>query len=494
MSTPRNVLFFFSDQQRLDLLGAYGNPLIRTPHLDALAARGTRFDRAFTCTAICSPARASLLTGMWPHNHHLLANLEANLGTPRTLSPRTPPFSRYLRDAGYNVGLEGKYHASEIGSLAEHGFDGELCNNWNEPIAQQGYRDYLRARGLPEFRPVELIRGVFPNGRPGKPIAGVYEGPVEGTFTYYLAEKAIERLRSYAADYHATGKPFHFSLHFFGPHMPYYLPRSYMNLYDPSKIPLPGAFDETFARKPAIQYQYHRHWCADHFSRDQWKHLIALYWGFMTLIDEQVGRVLAEIDRLGLRDSTAVLFSADHGSFEGNHRLNDKGPAMYDDIYRIPLLAHVPWLPAAPKTSDRFVSLIDLTPTFLELAGVPVPGNYDGESLLPGLRGEAPRHDRREIFAEFHGHHFPYSQRMIRTDRHKLVMNPADICELYDLELDPDELVNRIDEPAYAAVQKQLFTRLYRHVQATGDRLGYWMDSTYVMDHTNSTYDEKGLF
>jgi arylsulfatase A-like enzyme len=494
MTSQKNILFFFTDQQRLDLLGTYGNKIIRTPHLDALAARGTRFDRAFTCTAICSPARASLLTGMWPHNHRLLANLEANLAYPRSLSQHTPPFSQFLRSAGYNVGLEGKYHASDISSLAEHGFDGDLCNGWNEPVTQQGYCEYLKARGLPEFRPVELIRGVFPNGRPGKPIAGVYEGPVEGTFTYYLAEKAIERLRRYAADYHSTGKPFHFSLHFFGPHMPYYLPRSYMNLYDPKQIELPGAFNETFERKPAVQYQYHRHWCTDHFSADQWRHLIALYWGFMTLIDEQVGRVLAEVERLGLKDTTAVLFSADHGSFEGNHRLNDKGPAMYDDIYRIPMIAHVPWIPDAPKAVDRFVSLLDLTPTFLDLAGVRVPDAYDGGSLLPLLRGDTRLPGREQIFAEFHGHHFPYSQRMIRTERHKLVMNPADICELYDLAADPDELVNQIDTPEYAAVQKDLFTRLYSHVQSTGDRLGYWMDSTYVMDHTNSQYDEKGLF
>lgn len=490
----RNILFLFTDQQRLDLLGTYGNPLIKTPHLDALAARGTRFDQAYTCTAVCTPARASLLTGMWPHNHHILANLEASLGYPRALSPQTPPFSRTLREAGYNVGLEGKFHAAEVASLSEHGFDGELSNGWNEPIDQPGYRQYLRDHGLPEFRPVELIRGLFPNGRPGKPVAGIYEGPVEGTYSYYIAERAIQRLRDYAKDYRETGQPFHFSLHFFGPHMPYYLPRAYANLYDPAKIPLPGAFGETFERKPAVQYQYHRHWLTDHFSPDEWRRIIAMYWGFMTLIDEQVGRVLAELERLGLAASTAVLFSADHGSFEGNHRLNDKGPAAYDDIYRIPLLAHVPWLSRQPASVDDFVSLLDLTATFLDLAGVPVPARYDGRTLLPLLRGERPVPPRQEIFAEFHGHHFPYSQRIVRTMRHKLVLNPSDICELYDLERDPNELVNRYDEPEYAAVQKDLMTRLYHHVQSSGDRLGYWMDSTYVMDHTGSSYDEKGLF
>jgi len=488
----RNFLFFFTDQQRLDLLGAYGNELIRTPHLDAIAARGSRFDQAYTCTAICTPSRASLLTGMWPHNHHVLANLEASLGYPRKVSAE--PFSITLRNAGYNVGLEGKYHASEISNLQEHGFDGDLCNSWNEPVDQAGYVNYLKEHGLPEFRPVELIRGIFPNGRPGKPVGGIYEGPVEGTFSYYLAEKAIARLRDYARDYRESGKPFHFSLHFFGPHMPYYLPRAYAEMYDPAKIVLPGAFRETFERKPAVQYQYHRHWMTDHFTDDQWRKIIAMYWGFMTLIDEQVGRVMAEVEKLGLTQDTAVFFSADHGSFEGNHRLNDKGPAAYDDIYRIPLLGHVPWLPQQPKQVSDFVSLLDLTPTFLELANVPIPARYDGQSLLPLLEGRSPEKPRREIFFEFHGHHFPYSQRIIRTSRYKLVVNPSDTCELYDLEKDPDELVNRYDVPEYADVQKQLFTRLYQHVQSSGDRLGYWMDSTYVMDTSDSKYDEKGLF
>ncbi len=488
----RNFLFFFTDQQRLDLLGAYGNKQIRTPHLDAIAAQGTRFDQAYTCTAICTPSRASLLTGMWPHNHHVMANLEASLGYPRKVTAE--PFSVTLRNAGYNVGLEGKYHASDVSSLAEHGFDGDLCNGWNEPVEQAGYVNYLKERGLPEFRPVELIRGIFPNGRPGKPVGGIYEGPVEGTFSYYLAEKAIARLRDYARDHRESGKPFHFSLHFFGPHMPYYLPRAYADMYDPAKIELPGAFRETFERKPAVQYQYHRHWMTDHFTDDQWRKIIAMYWGFMTLIDEQVGRVMAEVEKLGLAQDTAVFFSADHGSFEGNHRLNDKGPAAYDDIYRIPLLGYVPWLPQQPKQVTDFVSLLDLTPTFLELANVPIPARYDGQSLLPLLEDRAPDKPRREIFFEFHGHHFPYSQRIIRTSRYKLVVNPADTCELYDLEKDPDELVNRYDAPEYADVQKQLFTRLYQHVQSSGDRLGYWMDSTYVMDTSDSKYDEKGLF
>jgi arylsulfatase A-like enzyme len=264
-------------------------------------------------------------------------------------------------------------------------------------------------------------------------------------------------------------------------------------MYNPDDVVLPGAFGETFANKPAVQRVYQQHWRTDNFTLPEWRRIIAAYWGFVTLIDEQIGRVLAEMQALGLSDDTAVIFSTDHGSFEGNHQLNDKGPAMYDDTYRIPLIARVPGL-TQPKIVDRYVSLLDLTATFLDLAGIAVPRRYDGQSLLPLLRGAPATPAPEHVFAEFHGHHFPYSQRMIRTRRHKLVMNPADICELYDLEKDPDELVNRIDQADYASIQRDLFTRLYRQVISSGDRLGYWMDSTYVMDYTESRYDENGLF
>lgn len=126
---------------------------------------------------------------------------------------------------------------------------------------------------------------------------------------------------------------------------------------------------ETFANKPRVQSHYSAHWTFDSFSPDQWRKLIAVYWGYVSLIDEQVGRVLGALDELGLTDDTAVLFTADHGEFTGSHRLHDKGPAMYDDIYRIPLLARVPGGPAA-QTTDAFVTLTDLTPTILDLAGL----------------------------------------------------------------------------------------------------------------------------
>jgi arylsulfatase A-like enzyme len=255
-------------------------------------------------------------------------------------------------------------------------------------------------------------------------------------------------------------------------------------MYDPADVPLPASMAETFEGKPVVQRHYSAHWAFDSFDEATWRRLIAAKWAYGTLLDEQLGRVLAELDHLGLADSTLVVFTCDHGAFTGAHRLQDKGPAMYDDIYRIHLLAR---LPAAlggvrGRREGRFVSLVDLPATWLDTAGVPVPATFDGRSLLPLLRGQSPGEWRRDVLCEFHGHHFPYPQRMLRTERYKLVINPPDVNELYDLQADSHELTNRIDDPAYAAVRRDLMGRLYRQLRERGDNFYHWMTTMFEVE------------
>jgi arylsulfatase A-like enzyme len=297
---------------------------------------------------------------------------------------------------------------------------------------------------------------------------------VEGTFPHFLATRTIEYLRRYTTE----GKPFFLACQWFGPHLPYFLPEAYFNLYDPNDVELPPAMVETFAGKPQVQRHYARHWSFESIDPDQWRKLIAVYWGYVTLIDEQVGRIQEAMVELGLADDTVVVFGSDHGAFVGSHKMQDKGPAMYDDTYRVPLIVQTPG-GRCGAVEDRFVSLLDLTATFLDLAGAPVPSTYEGRSLAPLLRGEDVTGWRDHIVAEFHGHHFPYPQRMIRTRTHKLVVNPPDVDELYDLERDPHELVNQVDNPAYVQVRRELTRRLYHDLKAAGDNFYHWMTSMY---------------
>lgn len=481
-----NVLFLMTDQHRADTLGAYGNPLARTPHLDELARTGTRFDRWYTPTAICTPSRASLLTGQAPFRHKVLANHERNVGYQEDLPDGTFTFPEALRERGWNAGLVGKWHAGTKKTHADYGFDGPELPGWHNPVDAPDYLAYLKDNDLPPYEISDRIRGTLPNGGPGNLLAARLHQSVEATFEYYLATRTIELMRRYAAE----GKPFYLSTHFFGPHLPYIVPDEYFDLVDPATVPLPKSIAETFEGKPPVQRNYSAHWTFDTMPIEVTRKLIAVYWGYVTLIDEQIGRILAALDELGLTDETSVFFTCDHGEFTGSHRLHDKGPAMYEDIYRTPGIIRVPGAP--PQVRTEFVSLLDCTATILDLAGVPADQAVDSRSLLPLVRGEHPDW-QQDIVGEFHGHHFPYPQRMLREDRYKLVVNPDSTNELYDLELDPDELINVYRHPEMAEVRGRMLKRLYSLLVERDDRFYHWMTSMYDIGEVDHDPTQSGL-
>lgn len=481
---PRNMLFLMTDQHRIDTLGCYGNPRAHTPNLDALAADGTRFGNFFTPTAICTPARASLLTGYAPFRHKLLANYERNVGYLEDLSPGQFTFAERLAERGYNLGLLGKWHGGVQRSAADYGFQGPDLQGWHNPVDHPDYLSYLDEHGLPPYSIRDEVRGTAPNGNPGNLLAARLDQPVEATFEHYLATRTIEMLQRFAEQDSREGKPFFLATHFFGPHLPYLLPDSYYDMFDPDEIELPASVQETFEGKPPVQRNYSDHWAFDTMPAEVSRKLIAVYWGYVTLIDEQIGRIRRALDELGLAEETSIFFTADHGEFTGSHRLHDKGPAMYDDIYRIPGLLRVPGEPAG-QVRDEFAGLTDLTATILDLAGEDPAPAVDGRSLLPLVRGEDVAW-RQELVAEYHGHHFPYPQRMLRDERYKLVVNPESRNELYDLRTDPDELHNRYEQPELRPVRDALLHRLYVLLRERGDNFYHWMTSMYPvgeLDH-----------
>jgi arylsulfatase A-like enzyme len=493
MTAPTNVLFLMTDQHRVDTIGAYGNQHAVTPVLDELARTGTRFDRWYTPTAICTPARASLLTGQAPFRHKLLANHERNVGYIEDLADGQFTFSRALREQGYNCGLIGKWHVGTEKTAHNFGFDGPDLPGWHNPVDHPDYLDYLSQHNLPEYEISDRIRGTLPNGGPGNLMAARLHQPVEATFEHYLATRAIETLERYAADVRERKQPFFLALHFFGPHLPYILPNEFFDMFDPANVELPRSVTETFQGKPPVQKNYSRHWTFDTMPIEATRKLIAIYWGYVALIDQEIGRVMAAMERLGLADDTAVFFTSDHGEFTGAHRLHDKGPAMYEDIYRTAGLLRVPGQPGG-VVRNEFVSLLDCTATILELAGIEPPLAVDSRSLLPLLGGDEVEWDE-DIVCEFHGHHFPYPQRMLRTDRYKLVVNPESVNELYDLEVDPDELLNVYEHPELNEVRTRMMQRLYAVLRDRGDNFYHWMTSMYDVgevryDPTLSGLDE----
>ncbi|MGV9767970.1 sulfatase-like hydrolase/transferase [Microbacterium sp. NPDC003461] len=477
MTKPRNILFLMTDQHRVDTLGAYGNAFGTTPVLDELARTGTRFDRWYTPTAICTPSRASLLTGQAPFRHKVLANHERNVGYSEDIADGTFTFVEALREKGYNTGLIGKWHIGTEKNAASFGFDGPDLPGWHNPVEHEDYLRYLAEHGLPPYAISDRIRGTLPNGGPGNLLAARLHQPVEATFEHYLATRAIELLERYAEESHRDGRPFFLELSFFGPHLPYILPDEYFDMFDPELIELPRSVAETFQGKPTVQKNYSAHWTFDTMPIEQSRKLIAVYWGYVALIDAQVGRVMDAMTRLGLADDTAVFFTCDHGEFTGAHRLHDKGPAMYEDIYRTPGLLRVPGQPEGVVRTE-FVSLLDCTATILELAGIDPSPAVDSRSLLPlASRDEVAWQE--DIVCEFHGHHFPYPQRMLRDERYKLVVNPDSVNELYDLLTDPDELLNVYELPEMKGVRTRMMQRLYALLRERGDNFYHWMTSMY---------------
>ncbi|RCK70894.1 sulfatase [Desertihabitans brevis] len=476
-----------TDQHTVSTLGCYDNPVVETPNLDRLAATGTRFTDCFTPTAICTPARASLLTGAAPFRHKLLANYERNVGYMEDLDPHQFTFAEALRDAGWNLGLLGKWHGGVQRTAADYGFAGPHFEGWHNQVDHPDYLAYLDEHDLPPYRISDLVRGTTPNGGEGNLLAARLHQPLEATFEHYLATRTIEMLERFAQgegqrsapEEGPDGRPpFFLATHFFGPHLPYILPAEWYDRYDPDAMELPASVAETFENKPPVQANYSGLWTHDTLGERTSRELIAAYWGYVAMIDLEIGRILDAVDRLGLTGSTAVLFTADHGEFTGAHRLHDKGPAMYDDIYRIPALVRVPG--EAPQVREELVTLTDMTATVLELAGLDASPAVDSRSLLPLVRGESVPWSPT-VLCEYHGHHFPYPQRMLRTRTHKLVVNPESVNELYDLVTDPHELVNRIGDPELAVVERELVSELYRQLRERGDNFYHWMTPMYAV-------------
>jgi arylsulfatase A-like enzyme len=460
MSDP-SVLLLLTDQERYDLTTP--DSIVETPEIDRLCEEGMTFSSAYTPISICSSARASLLTGLYPHNHGMLNNSHETDAIQPNLPETLATFGELLSEAGYTNTYVGKWHVGRDQGPEEFGFeyrggadrhhDADLAGDFEE------YREELGVDVTEEDLEdrIETTTGTL--------VAATDPVSVEATRPYYMAERAIEQLRE------GIEEPFFLRVDLYGPHHPYVVPEPYASMYDPTDIEPPDSYRETFCGKPEAHEQYLDYRGVREFDWETWREATAKYWGFMTLIDKQIGRILDAAEKI---ENLCTIHTSDHGDFVGGHRQFNKGPLMYEDTYRIPLQIRWPEVVEAGATCEEFVSLHDLMPTFLDLAGVEIP-DVDGRSIRPLLDGENPKNWPDSHFAQYHGDEFGlYSQRMLRTERHKYVHNGPDRNELYDLDEDPHELGNLIDHPAYEDVRADLETRLVERMHETNDPIAPW--------------------
>jgi arylsulfatase A-like enzyme len=446
-----NILWICTDQQRYDTIGALGNPHVHTPNLDRLAAEGVAFTHAFCQSPICTPSRASFLTGMYPSTIHACTNGN------EVWAGAAPLISRLLADAGYDTGLAGKLHlAGSQGRIEPRGDDGYRIFEWshhpeNNWPAGHAYADWLRGRGYdpdlvkasPEALPVELHQSIW------------------------CAERAIVFIEQ------AGDRPWLMSVNPFDPHAPFDPPAEILAHYNPAALPGPLFRESDLAsqaRLSDVDFQNPARRPGEFDARE----VQAAYYAMIELLDMAVGRMMQAVERLGQRERTIVIFTSDHGEMLGDHGLLLKGCRFYEGLVRVPLLISWPGRFQAGLVSDALVELTDLTPTLLDACGLPMPERVQGRSLLPILTGQAAPHEHRDfVRCEYYRALNPDAPgrqgifegtyaTMFRDRRYKLVVyHGHPLGELFDLQADPGEFDNLWNDPAHAAVRFDLLKRSF---------------------------------
>lgn len=452
-----NVLFLVSDDLNCDL-GCYGHPLVHSPHIDALAERGVRFERAYCQFPLCSPSRASFLTGRRPDVTRVLSNPgQRNVqnqygGSPhfREAIPETVTLPQFFRNNGYTVIRVGKlYHYGVPGQIGTAGFDDPP--SWELTINPAG-RDKAE-----EHRVFSLVPGTYGGTLSWLATDGTDEEQTDGLCAT-AAISLLEEFAKQAAADPAGQRPFFLAVGFYRPHTPYVAPRGYFEQYPVQSIPLPELSADDRARQPRAAYLSAKPE-QEEMNDDLRRHAMQAYYASITLMDAQVGRVVAALDRLGLADNTIVVMTSDHGYHMYEHGLWQK-MSLFENSARVPLVVVAPGANGNGAATHSLAELVDLYPTLAGLCGLEAPDYLDGVSLQPVLDDPAAV-VKDAAFTQLRrgADRSGYS---IRTAEYRYTLwDDGDAGEqLYDLQSDPMEARNLAGEAEYADVVAELKARV----------------------------------
>ena len=457
-----NILFIMSDDHAAHAMSCYGSRINETPHLDRIAAGGMRFDNCFCTNSICSPSRATILTGTYNH-----INGVTTLTTK--MDGRQLTFPKLLQKAGYRTAVIGKWHLGHGGIHDPTGFD---------------YWNVLPGQGL--YHNPEMIE--MGNRK-----------TVNGYATDIITDLSIDWLENGPKD-----KPFCLLCHHKAPHRHWEPDAKHAHMYDDADIPEPETFNDDYRNRasaaaaatmrvgrdftekdlkedppPGLSPQEFKAWAYQRYIKD--------YLRCVACIDDNVGRLLGYLDDTGLADNTIVIYTSDQGFFLGDHGWYDKR-FMYEESLRMPFLIRYPQEIKRGSVNDRMILNVDFAPTFLDYAGIPIPDEMQGCSFRSLLRGEVPEDWQTSMYYRYWMHcggHNVYAHYGVRTMRYKLIYYYADALgqpgaiddpkppewELFDLEKDPTEMNDVYADPAYAAVVRDLKNELQRLRREVGDHL-----------------------
>jgi arylsulfatase A-like enzyme len=442
-----NVLFVLCDDLRPDALGSYGSAHVKTPHLDALAAEGVRFANAFCTTSLCSPSRASILTGLYAHRHGVRDNFTELPGD-------LPHWPARLRAEGYATAYIGKWHMGEDNDAPRPGFD------W-----------FVTHKGQGKYFGTEWnINGERPLVTPGY-------------YTTVVTDFCLDWLKR-----QPPGKPWALCLGHKAPHSFYFPEERYEHTFDDVRVPYPASAFRLDGKPDWIRERLTT-WHGIYGPLFDWRktfpdtrpeavadfeRMVRAYWGTVLSVDDSMGRLVAFLRSTGQLDDTVILFMGDNGLLEGEHGMVDKR-TMHEPSIRVPQIARGPGLPRG-RVVDAQVLVEDVAPSLLDLCGVPPLEGVDGRSWRTLCNEGDPAWRTAWLYEYNYEKQFPYTPniRGIRTDRWKFMRYPhgdgspdRHLAELYDLKSDPDELVNLAADPAHAetraALERQLAEVLATH-------------------------------
>jgi iduronate 2-sulfatase len=433
-----NVLFLIADDLNTDL-GVYGAP-VRSPHIDKLAARGVRFDRAYCQYPLCSPSRSSFLTGRRPDATAVLTNPSRNPVSPhfREKLPEVVTLPQLFRLQKWFVARVGKlYHYSVPNDIGNSSLDDS--RSWDIAVNPRGLDREVH----------DQIFSLTPGQFGGTVSWLAADGPDTAHTDGIGATEAVRLLERFKQ----RGETFFLAVGFYRPHTPYVAPKDYFKEYPRERIELPRLSEADRARTPEAAYRSSRK-DQDSMTDDQRRDAIQAYRASTTFMDAQVGRVLEALERLQLADTTIVVFTSDHGYHLADHGLWQK-MSLFERSARVPLIIAVPGTQAGGRNARGLVELVDLYPTLAELAGLTVPAPVDGVSLAPILA------DDKAVVkdAAFTQVRDGYA---VRTDRWRYIEWTAGQqgAQLYDMERDPAETTNLAQDPQHAATVAELKARL----------------------------------
>ena len=460
MSDPSkpNILLVVPDGMQAGTV--FPDSQCHTPNFDRLAARGVRFRRAHTSSPTCSPARASLMTGLLPHNHGVLEVEHGKDDDQCVLRTDKPHWAQRLVENGYRTGYFGKWHIERTNKLDDFG--------WQQHAVKDA--KYMRNLGKgsegpqPEIDP-DFCRHVDSHEGYNKILhyAAVDLGPEDR-----YPGVSLKQSQEFLTESIASGEPWACCLSFSEPNESLIAGKEALSHYDVDQLELPASLRDDYSNRPNLYRRVHG--VFKDVTDREWREALACYYARITELDQIFGKVYDQLEAAGQLDNTIIILAADHGRYVGSHGFDAHNFGPFEEIYRIPMIVSGPGI-AEDEESDALVGFHDLCPTLLELTGSESIDSPDSNSFAGELRSPGSMKDAfDEGYAEFFGARFCHIQRVLWKDHWKFAFNGFDFDELYDLEADPHEMENLINEPEHQALIKELMARVWAKIRDTGDK------------------------